>query len=380
MGINEVITDQGLTQIDTIVCQAVDAPTEEELKTQSLIKVLHDMEVSVHDEIPADINTLRIGDVETFAYEGLHFIKAKAKQGKTSALSIIESVFISKTGKWGKMQRIEEAPLKVLHFDTEQKSYDTQRFKVQVLSLAQAAEEETGDNLRVINMRGIIENQMKMELIEAGLEEYKPDVLVLDGIVDLLNNFNDVDESKTLIAWLMSIADTYKVVLICVLHTNKNSMDHNMRGHLGTMSEQKCDTTTECEKDDDTGIVVVKCANSRHRPYPDWSFTWDDCGNLVDAEQQRYENAVKKAEEQKAVREQKAQDIKDARKNKMLSIIKEHNGSISRSELTSKLEAELNLSRKTISPLITTWLSENIIFEINNRIQTTPQSMLFNEE
>lgn len=366
-------------ELDILVKSVAEAPNEEEKARAEWLAAIRSCSISVHDDIAADVCTVRIKGVETFAFQGLHFVKAKAKQGKTSMLSIVESVFISQEGHWGVINRIDMRPLKVCHIDTEQKPYDTQLFKRQVFHLAGTTEEAVGDNYGIYNLRGIIDNEQKKAMIEAVVAADSPDVLVIDGIVDLINNFNEVDESKELIAWLMYLADKYNVVLFCVLHTNKNSMDHNMRGHLGTMSEQKCDTTTECVKDDNTGIVTVTCANSRHRPYPEWSFTWDEDGNLVDADLQRAELTRQKAEAQKASREQKAQELLDERKQKMLHLVNAHGGRISRSSLTELLEKEFKVSRKTVSPLISGWLEDGTIYEIDHMIQTSPQASLFDE-
>lgn len=367
-----------LEELDAMVTKAAQAPTEEERKTQILLSMLKSMSVSVYDEIPAEVNTLNIGGVQTFAREGLHFIKAKSKQGKSSALKILESVYISQQGRWGKIARITDAPLKVRHIDTEQKPYDTLCFKRQVFHLAQSTEEDAGENYGIINMRNVVDNDVKKLLIETLVREEKPDVLVIDGIVDLINNFNEIDESKELIFWLMHLADEYRVVLFCVLHTNKSAVDHNMRGHLGTMSEQKCDTTTECEKDEKTDIVTVKCANARHRPYPEWSYTWDNEGNLIDAEYQRTERELQRVEEQKAERERKAQELKDQRKERMLSLLKSNNGTMKRSELTEELGKLLNVGAKTISPLISQWIEEGILYQIGKNIQLSSQIQLFN--
>lgn len=362
------------------VLKAAEAPTEAEVTRQARIEALKTMSVSVHDDIPADVNTLRIKGVETMAYEGLHFVKAKAKGGKSSMLSILEAVYIGQSGRWPGIERLSSAPLKVRHIDTEQKLYDTQSFKCKVLRMAGLSEEEAGDNYGIINMRRLVDNQEKKLLVETLLEEDRPDVLVLDGIVDFIDNFNEIDESKQLIAWLMHIADVYRVVLFCVLHTNKSSMDHNMRGHLGTMSEQKCDTTTECEKEEKSSIVSVKCTCSRHRPYSEWNFTWDGFGNLIDAEEQRAAILRQHAEEQKAEREKQAAEVKESRKQVMLGYLQSKGGYATRAELTEYLSAEFEKSRQTISPLISTWIKEEVIYENGKMVQLTPQSPLFTDD
>lgn len=373
-----------VTAVDTslfnaIVEEAVHEPTEEDKAEAALLDAARNLKISVYDDIPADVNTLSINGVDTFAREGLHFSKAKAKQGKTSMLAIYESAYISPKGEVFKIRRIGDTPYRVRHFDTEMKPYDTQQFKRQVLHLAGCTEEDVGDNYATVNMRGIIDNKMKKDMIEAVIKHDRADVVVIDGIVDLIDNFNEIDQSKELIAWLMYLANTYKVVLICVLHTNKNTMDHNMRGHLGTMSEQKCDTTTECEKDDKNGIVTVKCSCSRHRPFPEWAFTWDDNGNLVDADERRAEILRQSAEQSKAEREEASHEFWENRKQVMLSFIKDKGGCVSRRALTDHLMHKFALCRQSISPIITRWIKEGVILENGDVLQSSPQTCLFTE-
>lgn len=366
-----------LTQLDAVVLGAESAPTEEMVMRQNQWELIEALSISVHDDIPEDIDTLKIKGVATMALEGLHCVKSKAKQGKSSLLTILTSVYIGNNGRWSGIERIGEKPLSVCYVDTEMKPYDTQRMKKQALKLAGITEEEATGIFRAVNMRSILDNNEKKQLIELILEEDNPDVLIIDGVVDLIGNFNEVDESKGLINWLMHTADRFKVALFCVLHTNKNAMDHNMRGHVGTMLEQKSDTVTELFKDAETGLVTVKCTCSRHKPYPDWSFTWDNQGDLIDADEQRADIAKKHAEDVRAERERKSLETKEARKQSMLSVLRSAGGSMQRRILTSRLEQEFSLSRQTVSPLITEWIKDGVVFENDGLIQSTAQTEIF---
>ncbi len=378
--VEDIVTSL-IEQSDEEAISISDVPTDEQLHERALLDILAGHAISVHDDIPADVNTLSIGGVDTFAREGLHFVKAKAKQGKTSALAIIESVYISSNGgKWGLLQRIGNSPLKVRHIDTEQKPYDTQQFTNKVFNMAGTTEDEAGDNYRVYNFRTETDNDRKKELIYTMLKHDPTDVLVIDGVVDLMDNFNEIDDSKNTISWLMQIATEFKIVLFCVLHTNKNIMDHNMRGHFGTMADQKCDNTLECEKDEKSSIVTVKCTASRHRPFPKWSFTWDNDGNLIDAEKQRTAMLLRQAEETKAKREKDAQKVNESRKDTMLSILNAHNGSMTRAEMTTELKRVLSLSDSSVSPLITAWVNDKVIFQYGKIIQNSSQLDIFNEK
>lgn len=365
-------------QLDDIVKNAGNAPTEKEEYDRILLERIKTLRVDVNEDMAPDDYTFNIGGVETFACEGIHCIKAKAKMGKTTTLSILMSIAIGKVGEWGSVKRNRVKPYKVLFIDTEQKAYDSQRFKKNVLRMGGTTQEEAGDNLEVYNFRSVMDDGDKREIILRIIQMYEPDILVIDGVVDLCTNFNDVDDSKQLMAWLMKIADEFHLALFCVLHTNKNQQDYNMRGHLGTMLDQKCDTTTECSKDAGTGIVTVKCVSSRHRPYPDFFFTWDDQGNVISADQRQAEIALQRAENAKAEKAKKSAALKETRKNDMLEILKSHQGAMKRSDLNNLLEAKWKMSRQTVYNHLTEWLNEGIIYENPDHvILTTSSDTLF---
>lgn len=358
----------GVEQIDAIIHGAAAQPTEAERQRQQLVAHYQKCYISVNDPISPDVNTLTIGGVATCAREGLHFVKAKAKQGKTSGLCIVESVFVGPFGQWGQLRRISDAPLKVRHIDTEQKPYDSLCFKRQMLRLAGISEHEAADTYRIMNLRSVMDNRVKQALIETMVQEERPDVLVIDGIVDLINDFNDVEQSKALIAWLMHLADEYHLVLFGVLHTNKNEADKNMRGHLGTLAEQKCDTTLECEKDDQHGIVSVKCAVSRHRPFPVWHFTWDTQGNLIDADMMHTEVSSKTSRKQ----QQQAED--EQRQQRMLEVLRDHGGKMLRTALSELLQKEFDRSRSTLVTWISTWVQKGVISERHGMVFLPPKT------
>lgn len=62
---------------------------------------------------------------------------------------------------------------------------------------------------------------------------------VIDGVADLLEDFNDVGQSSEIINSLMRLSAENDVAIINVLHTNKRKDDSDMKGHLGTLLLQK---------------------------------------------------------------------------------------------------------------------------------------------
>lgn len=152
----------------------------------------------------------------------------------------------------------------VLYFDTEQgrKHAWLIRHKVKQIS---------GHDLPVFFLRGMSPSDRK-DFIKQTLLHWKdkPKYIVIDGIRDLMANINDPVESTELIVWLEAIIKEFGVSILNVLHTNKN--DNNARGHIGTELGNKCFMVIEIEKDQQSGVSLCKCADSRDEPFETFAF------------------------------------------------------------------------------------------------------------
>lgn len=81
-------------------------------------------------------------------------------------------------------------------------------------------------------------------------------VLFIDGLLDLLMNYNDEVESRTLINWLKKITSQANILLVGVVHTGKK--DGLTLGHFGSMIDRYCQSVLTVEKDGKTGIFELK--------------------------------------------------------------------------------------------------------------------------
>lgn len=71
-------------------------------------------------------------------------------------------------------------------------------------------------------------------------------ILYIDGLLDLLTDYNDVSESRGLIDWLKKITAVYNILVVGVVHTGKK--DNNTLGHFGSMIDRYCQTVLLVEK------------------------------------------------------------------------------------------------------------------------------------
>lgn len=205
-------------------------------------------------EHPSPDYAIEIDGVGVMPHGGITAVTGQAKQGKTQFLAAVTACLIS--GKpFGRMSR-RQAPGHIVWVDTEQAEFNICATIGRVYDLAgipqKAPSQEHG--LTVMQLRPLSPSQ-RCEAIAAVVEALKPQVLIIDGIRDLLSDFNDIAESRALIDWLLAMLNNRPgMQILTVLHTNPGG--EKMRGHLGTELMNKCQDVFLCTKDN--GVFSVK--------------------------------------------------------------------------------------------------------------------------
>lgn len=198
-------------------------------------------------------------------------IKGKKKSGKTHFIIMLTATLVfgdsfGFTGNGGKT---------LLFFDTEQSRSDG-------YSLLRLMYESAGigynpcERLHYYSLKSCNKDERK-KYIEDAVKQYHPDVIVIDGLRDLLNDFNDITESGELMQWVKNLTDN-GLTVIGVLHQNKGEQDKNSRGHLGTEAENKAASIIEVSKKDN--VFTVSESDSRHAAFSDFNFSIDDNGKI----------------------------------------------------------------------------------------------------
>jgi len=80
-------------------------------------------------------------------------------------------------------------------------------------------------------------------------------VIIIDGLLDLLVNYNDERESSLLTKWLKKITKVYNVLLITVLHQSKSNL--STTGHIGSASDRFAQSTLDIVKDKERNCYVL---------------------------------------------------------------------------------------------------------------------------
>ena len=255
-----------------------------ESENLTIIEQLEKLRITSSSEIPPHEFLYTWNGVPCFARGELVAVTGKAKSGKTYLNSILMAAAGVQGTESGEshspeikersrilsgttdkailgLKRIREKPLRVVWIDTEQSADSTHeilRDRIGAMMGAEASEEA----YHVFNLRQV-RWQDRMTLVLAAIAICMPDLVIFDGIRDVVGDINNYEEAQNTIGQLLKVASEYKTCIVCVLHQNKAAEDKTLRGALGTELQNKSFETYECKKDPETRIFSIQQTATR---------------------------------------------------------------------------------------------------------------------
>ena len=302
------------------------------------------LRVTTSTVVSPEVVALTVDGVGFFALGDVHAVKAKQKQGKTSVLKVCAAAVVG--GSQFRLRSGLPQGSRVLYLDTEQKLSDVKLIVSDVQQMTELPASTIDERLLVYALRRRDYDTLLQDL-QLLVDDVRPQLVVIDGVVEFVASFNDESLAKKLIHDLIVMAEDRQAAIVCVLHTNKQDEDHNMRGHLGTMLAQKAGTVLECRKDG--GVITASCSDARHREMPSWSICFDSDGHLCAADELFSRLVAEKKAEAERKREEKQQERMNERLQTALRIIRDHGGRVPRLEFIMQMVKETLLERSTVS-------------------------------
>lgn len=209
-------------------------------------------------EIPKPDLVFAINGITVFTKKSISTLIGKAKAGKTTVTS------------WIAAQSINQ-DTKVLWIDTEQGEYYGSRTQYWVLKIAGTA---TSPNLRYYDLK-VYSPQERIEMIELIINEYRPDIVIVDGVRDLVYDINSPEEATSKTGHLMRWAEEYNTHILVILHQNKGN--EHARGHLGTEMINKSETVIKVEQNQDK-LIVCSPEFTRSKAFEPFAFDRSEDG------------------------------------------------------------------------------------------------------
>lgn len=207
-------------------------------------------------------------------------VTGKPKSGKTFFLSLLMTACTAERDVIGIRRATNSPPLKCLWYDTEQCQQSTREI-ISDRIRPMAAESEGGfleEMYDVFNSRSL-DFAERMELLESAIAQCHPDLVVIDGICDLIRDINDGTTVKAVVEDLMRTAQAYSCCIVCAIHQNKGAEDRNPRGWIGTELNNKSFEVYACELiKPDIIFSVEQVLSRRYRMNRLFYFVVDDNG------------------------------------------------------------------------------------------------------
>lgn len=220
-------------------------------------------------EIP---HLAEICNVGVMHRKGIQILKGQPKQGKsTAAMAFVMAML---RGEYADIRACEDK-LKVLWIDTEQGEDEVRmRFQRALKKIDMYSADVVRGRVMVSSLK-CSPVQTRADLVCEAIDELRPDFVVLDGLADLVLDFNKPDECTALMEKLGAAVEKTQIALLAIVHENRQ--DGHAKGHAGAIAEQKAYEIYGVKKDD-TGGVKVEYENGRGKNVPPFSLRFGEGG------------------------------------------------------------------------------------------------------
>jgi hypothetical protein len=212
-------------------------------------------------EIPPPEVVFEIGDIPMLTKKSISLLIAKAKAGKTTVAAWI----IAQAIKLG---------IRVLWIDTEQGLYYGSRTQSWILSIAEL---QTSENLFFYDLK-IHAPDIRIHIIQSLVQTGKYDLVVIDGVRDLVFDINSPEEATNIATHLMRWAELFNCHILTILHQNKGN--EHARGHLGAEMVNKAETVIKVSQND-CKEIIVEPEFTRGKPFETFAFNRDEHGTPI---------------------------------------------------------------------------------------------------
>lgn len=313
------------------------------------------------DDSPAPDYLLSSYGVPFLPKGDIHAIKAKPKSGKTLFMAVLAASTLG-ARQFGLSTLSKDAT--VLYADTEQNRRNTSAFVYRVNDILSYQ----SHNLYALSLREVSSPESKLDIIISAIASLRPALTIIDGIADIVADFNDIENSAEVISILSKLAQQYNTAIINVLHTNKAQGDTNMKGHLGSLLLQKSSDVFEVKRNCNNGnIFTVSQTDTRNAPISPIKFYIEEEERSIPEENPDSECYTVATPLKIHIKPYKRDSDESGDKvinSKFSLIMAKYPNGIKYSQLATELAEILNKSERTAKNLIKKALEEdNIIYK-----------------
>ena len=180
-----------------------------------------------------------LGGVEVMHRGDISALMGVVKCGKSAAAGLIAAAILSPNPAAVVRGAAAPAGARVLYFDTEQSRMYAKRHYLEITGGANCP------RLKYIATAENTPNERRL-ILQKAIEAFKPDLVIIDGIADLMTDTNCNTEAAAVVQIVRSLASLYNCHILNIIH--QNTKGGKARGHIGSELWRKCESVLECTK------------------------------------------------------------------------------------------------------------------------------------
>ena len=238
----------------------------------------------IHPKPPSKKPFVTFKNQNFLSSKNLSLIVAPPGSGKSS---ICESILASMLNKDCDSLgfKIDEEEVKTALFFDGERDFSLVNESTNRMHRRAKTKSKEGVQPLIIGLRETFKVEDKKKKIVQLVAHYKPQLVIIDGMGDLVNSANSEEESNELYLWVMELITKYSLSLLGTIHSNYGT--EKARGHLGSELLRRCEGVVFVKVNGEGENTTKTISATKHRQSEavKHSFKWNkEEGNNVSCE------------------------------------------------------------------------------------------------
>jgi nucleoside-triphosphatase THEP1 len=238
----------------------------------------------IHPKPPSKKPFVTFKNQNFLSSKNLSLIVAPPGSGKSS---ICESILASMLNKDCDSLgfKIDEEEVKTALFFDGERDFDLVDSSTNRMHRRAKTQSKEGVKPLIIGLRETFKVEDKKKKIVQLVAHYKPQLVIIDGMGDLVKSANSEEESNELYLWAMELITTYSLSILGTIHSNYGT--EKARGHLGSELLRRCEGVVYVKVNGEGENTTKTISATKHRQSEavKHSFKWNkEEGNNVSCE------------------------------------------------------------------------------------------------
>lgn len=209
---------------------------------------INDFRVDLTNDNVTQQVCITIEDKTILTYGSLMVLTGKPKARKTTFLHAFLAAGLLQDSIWRIRVSLTDKQPEICLIDTEQSYFDLFQSLKRLAAIVRRPLAEI-PNFSVYTARAGDVADICQLIDQILANNPKIGLLAIDGLLDLVNDINDVRESKNAITFIKKICDKYNVAIIGIIHQNKGT--NFSLGHLGAFASRFAQSEFSITKNED---------------------------------------------------------------------------------------------------------------------------------